>query len=408
MTVSLTNRFACTLFIAALVVPCGGEAQSPVLAKPQLSAFTATVTDVMGAVIARAFVEIRSDSLERDNPQAFHLELRTDPKGEAKATLPPGFYDVFAASTGFAPAAKKLRVRDGMPAVLRLVLQVDELMTGEYGDRFSSANDPFNDEFFRASDDIKIHYVEAGDKGNPTILFVPGWTMPASIWRPQLEALGHKYHVIAVDPRSQGESDTPSDGNYPERRSRDFEELMNHLQLRDVTMVGWSMGVPEALVYANQFGTGRLRALVLVDGFVALDPKDSQLQAAFAGMLKQAQLDRPKWTEAFVRSMYRKPQSEDYLRSIIRASLRTPTNSAVTLMQNMATMGDLSTVLAKLDKPVLFVYEPQLAATAQIVKTKLPSARLENFEDAGHALFVDDAERFNKLIDEFVGGAAHH
>ena len=56
---------------------------------------------------------------------------------------------------------------------------------------------------------------------------------------------------------------------------------------------------------------------------------------------------------------------------------------------------------------MLFVYEPQLAATAKIVKTKLPSARVENFEDAGHALFVDDAERFNKLVDEFVT-AAHH
>ena len=229
--------------------------------------------------------------------------------------------------------------------------------------------------------------------------------MPASIWRPQLEGLGRKYHVIAVDPRSQGESDTPSDGNYPERRSRDFEELMDHLQLRDVTMVGWSMGVPETLVYANQFGTSRLRALVLVDGFVALDPRDSQLQAAFAGMLKQAQLDRLKWTEAFVRSMYRKPQSEEYLHGVIRASLRTPTNTAVTLMENMATMGDLSGVLAKLDKPVLFVYEPQLGATAQIVKTKIPSARVENFEDAGHALFVDDAERFNKLVDDFVTAA---
>jgi len=395
--------------LVLLTVPCLATAtqQTSVPAQPQLSPVTITVTDTMGAVIARAFVEIRSDSLERENPQAFHFEVRTDSKGEARTTLPAGFYDVFAASTGFAPVAKNVRVRDGMPAALRLVLQIDVLMTDEYGDRFSTADNPLTNEYFRTSDEIKIHYIEGGDRTNPTILFIPGWTMPASIWRPQLEGLRGKYHLIAIDPRSQGESDTPSDGNYPERRSRDFEELMDHLQLRDVMLVGWSMGVPEVLAYANQFGTGRLRAVVLVDGFVALDPKDSQLQAAFAGMLKQAQLDRPKWTEAFVRSMYRKPQTEEYLHSIIRASLRTPTNTAVTLMENMATMGDLSSVFAKLDKPVLFAYEPQLAATAQIVKTKLPSARLENFEDAGHALFVDDAERFNKLLDDFVT-AAHH
>ena len=396
------------LLLPLLTVGClAATAQTSAPTQPQLSPLTITITDPIGAVIARAFVEIRSDSLERENPQAFHLEVRTDSNGEARASLPAGFYDVFAASTGFAPTAKKMQVRDGIPVALRLVLQVDELMTDEYGDRISAADDPLTNEYFRTSDEIKIHYIEGGDKTNPTLLFIPGWTMPASIWRPQLEKLWRKYHVIAVDPRSQGESDTPSDGNYPQRRSRDFEELMEHLQLRDVTLVGWSMGVLETLVYANQFGTSRLHALVLVDGFIALDPKDSQVQAAFAGMLKQAQLDRPKWTEAFVRNMYRKPQSEDYLRSVIRASLRTPTNTAVTLMQNMATMGDLSPMLAKLDKPVLFAYEPQLAATAQIVKTKLPSARIENFEDAGHALFVDDAERFNKLVEEFVTGAGH-
>jgi len=374
--------------------------------QPQLSPLTITVSDEVGAVIPKVLVTIRSETSAEQASKPPLLELRTDSQGQAKAGLPSGFYDVFVALAGFAPSAHKVRITEGQPTALSFALELDEAWAKEHGDEFQSeTTGVFQGKTFRTSDGAQIHYVEAGEAAKPTILFIPGWTMPASIWRPQLEGLRSKYRVIAVDPRSQGESDTPSDGNYPERRSRDFEELMDHLQLRDVTMVGWSMGVPEVLVYANQFGTARLRSVVLVDGFVALDPKDSQVQVAFAGMLKQAQLDRPKWTEAFVRSMYKKPQSEDYLRSLIRASLRTPTNSAVTLMQNMATMGDLSSTLAKLDKPVLFVYEPQLAATAQIVKTKLPSARVENFEDAGHALFVDDADRFNKLVDEFVSAA---
>ena len=152
-------------------------------------------------------------------------------------------------------------------------------------------------------------FIRAGS-GTP-VLFIHGVGMNAAIWQPQIDGLSAKYHVVAVDLRSQGDSDKPADGNYPERRSRDVEELMQSLQLKDVTTVAWSMAVPESLTYVNQFGTERLRALVLVDGFVALDPKDSQMQAAFAGMLKQAQLDRPKWTGAFVRSMYRKPQSEE-------------------------------------------------------------------------------------------------
>ena len=395
------------LLLPLLTVGClAATAQTSAPSQPQLSGLTITVSDEVGAVIPKALITIRSETTAEQTSKPPLLELRTDSQGQAKAGLPSGFYDIFIALAGFAPSARKVRITEGQPAAVSFALELDDVWAKEHGDEFpAETTGTFQGTTFRTSDGAQIHYVEAGETAKPTILFIPGWTMPASIWRPQLEGLRSKYHVIAVDPRSQGESDTPSDGNYPERRSRDFEELMEHLQLRDITMVGWSMGVPEVLVYANQFGTARLRSVVLVDGFVALDPKDAQVQAAFAGMLKQAQLDRPKWTEAFVRNMYKKPQSEDYLRNIIRASLRTPTNSAVTLMQNMATMGDLSPVLTKLDKPVLFAYEPQLAATAQIVKAKLPSARLENFEDAGHALFVDDAERFNRLIEEFITAA---
>lgn len=262
--------------------------------------------------------------------------------------------------------------------------------------------DRFDSKFFRTSDDLQLHYLEGGDKANPTIVFVPGWTMPAFIWHPQMDALSAKYHVVALDPRSQGESDKPADGLYPERRAQDIEELINHLGVTDVTLVGWSLAVPESLVYVDRFGTDKLRGLVLVDGFVKIDP---QLANSLYGLLKAPQLDRAKWTDGFVRSMYRKPQSEDYLRSIEQASMRTPTNSAVVLAFDMTQIGDLTPVLAKINKPVLYVNEPQLAAQAQTLKAKFPSVRVETFEDAGHALFVDDAERFNRLLDEFISGS---
>jgi microsomal epoxide hydrolase len=152
----------------------------------------------------------------------------------------------------------------------------------------------------------------------------------------------------------------------------------------------------------DRFGTDKLRGLVLVDGFVNIDP---QLANSFYSLLKAPQVDRAKWTDGFVRSMYRKPQSEDYLRSIEQASMRTPTNSAVVLAFDMTQIGDLTPVLAKITKPVLYVNEPQLAAQAQMLKAKFPSVRVETFEDAGHALFVDDAEPFNRLLDEFISGS---
>ena len=131
---------------------------------------------------------------------------------------------------------------------------------------FAFGQDKQTSAFFTTSDSVKIHYLEAGS-GRP-IVFIPGWTMPAWIWQPQIDELAKKYHVIAVDPRSQGESDKPTFGHLPETRARDYKELVDHLQLKRPVLVGWSMGCGELMKYVEQFGTDNLAGLVLVDGLI--------------------------------------------------------------------------------------------------------------------------------------------
>lgn len=253
--------------------------------------------------------------------------------------------------------------------------------------------------FVTTTDGERIHYVETG--AGPAILFVPGWTMPAEIWEPQVRHFSGKFRVVAMDPCLQGESSKPADGNYPERRAADIKDVVEKLKLAPAVVVGWSMAVPEILSYVDQFGTATLRGVVLIDGMMGMDP-NPQMTAGFMKMLKAMQVGRAAATEAFVRSMYRKPQPEEYIRRITAASLKTPTNSAVTLGANMFS-GDWRPVLSKLDKPVLFTSaSPMLKLQGEFLKTKLPSARLEFFEGAGHALFVDEAERFNRLLEEFI------
>src|ERR1700678_3279728 len=114
--------------------------------------------------------------------------------------------------------------------------------------------------FIRTSDGVRIHYIEAGS-GRP-IVFIPAWTMPAWIWQKQIDELSQRYHVIAVDPRSQGESDKPAYGHLPETRSRDYKELVDQLGLKQPVLVGWSMGCGELVKYVEQFGTDNIGGLV--------------------------------------------------------------------------------------------------------------------------------------------------
>lgn len=258
---------------------------------------------------------------------------------------------------------------------------------------------PLKSGFVTTSDGVRLHYLESG--AGPAILFVPGWTMPAEIWEPQIAHFAPRYRVVAMDPRSQGVSDRPAEGHYPERRAQDIKEVIDRLKLAPAVLVGWSLAVSELLTYVEQYGTSSVRALVLVDGTIGSDPTPRDTAQTWA-WLKALQLNRRDFTETFVRSMYAKPQPEAYLQRVVAASLQTPTNSAVVLIANSTARGDWRQVLPKLDRPVLYAAGPRMKAQAEMLKARVPSARIEHFDDCGHALFVDDAPRFNRVVEEFL------
>jgi non-heme chloroperoxidase len=284
--------------------------------------------------------------------------------------------------------------------------------------------------FVTATDGVKIHYIEAGkplntpsaEVGNPlpsgtvatkgsialtglkeppSILFVPGWTMPAWIWQKQIDALSTKYRVVAMDPRSQGESTRTPDGLYPAQMARDIRSVIEQLHLAPVVIVGWSMAVVETLSYVDQFGTKDVAGLVLVDE-IAGGQQAGDAQWEF-GILKSILDDRKNTTDGFVRKIqFHKPQLEDYIQRVIAAALSVPTSDAVALLVGRYT-ADYRAVLPKIDKPTL-VCAAKSAFFDRVVEMQkaIPGSQLEVFEGDGHALFVDDPEKFNAALDDFV------
>ena len=126
--------------------------------------------------------------------------------------------------------------------------------------------------YFITSDGVRLHYLEAGPRLGHTIVFVPGWTMPAWIWLPQIQAFARHYHVVAFDPRGQGDSDAPASGYEPGRRGQDIAELIANLEPVPVLLVGWSLGVLDTLAYVREHGDEMVAGLVLVDNSVGEEP----------------------------------------------------------------------------------------------------------------------------------------
>jgi microsomal epoxide hydrolase len=258
--------------------------------------------------------------------------------------------------------------------------------------------------YFLTSDHVRLHYLEAGR--GMALVFIPGWLLPAEIWTPQLEGLSQYYHVVALDPRSQGKSDITPLGDEPSRQAKDIQELLDHLQLSSVVLVGWSHGAFHVLSYMNQFGTDRLYAAVLVDSSLAAasSPPSSASQARFLDQLKN---DRLKAVRGFVRGLFKTTPPADFFNQLTEAAARTPVDIALALMNNVFPGESWQPSLQTIRQvPLLYAVTPKFASQAAYLKNVDNVARVVIFEHSGHALFVDESKRFNDLMRDFLRQAS--
>ena len=86
------------------------------------------------------------------------------------------------------------------------------------------------------SDQVKLQYYESNKTAAPTstvaptIIFIPGWTMPGAIWFDEAARLAKDYRVLVLDPRGQGKSQVPETGYNYGRRAADIADLIAHCQ----------------------------------------------------------------------------------------------------------------------------------------------------------------------------------
>lgn len=265
--------------------------------------------------------------------------------------------------------------------------------------RPASAQETPQNRYFITGDGVRLHYLEAGSSLGHTIVFVPGWTMPAWIWQPQIQAFGRQYHVVAFDPRGQGDSDAPASGYEPVRRSQDIAELIAHLAPIPVVLVGWSLGVLDSLAYVRTHGDMNLAGLVLVDNSVGEEPPPPPRGPRRA----TPALPRSVAMHRFVQGMFHHRPSETYLDQLTEATLRTPEWASRALLSYPVPRTYWRDAVYSTSKPVLYVVRPGwLSEQAANLARNRPGTQIAVFGDAGHALFVDDAARFNALLASFI------
>jgi non-heme chloroperoxidase len=117
--------------------------------------------------------------------------------------------------------------------------------------------------FVTAADGAEIFYKDWGS-GRPVVLS-HGWPLNSDSWEAQqLFLASHGYRVIAHDRRGHGRSTQTWHGNEMDTYADDLALILTELDLREVTLVGFSTGGGEVARYVGRHGTGRVAQLVLV------------------------------------------------------------------------------------------------------------------------------------------------
>jgi non-heme chloroperoxidase len=110
---------------------------------------------------------------------------------------------------------------------------------------------------------IEIHYEDHG-RGQPVVL-IHGYPLNGNSWeRQEMDLLAHGYRVITYDRRGFGHSSQPIVGYDYDTFAGDLKALIDHLDLRDAVLVGFSMGTGEVVRYLATYGSGRVRKAALL------------------------------------------------------------------------------------------------------------------------------------------------
>ena len=156
---------------------------------------------------------------------------------------------------------------------------------------------------------IELYYEDHGT-GRPVVL-IHGWPLSGRSWEKQVPALVEAgYRVITYDRRGFGQSSQPWQGYDYDTFAADLHTLLEHLDLRDAALVGFSMGGGEVVRYLSRHGTGRVSRAVLAGAVPPYlykskdNPEGGIDDAGIAGFEAGVKADRLAFLDQFTRNFF--------------------------------------------------------------------------------------------------------
>jgi len=255
--------------------------------------------------------------------------------------------------------------------------------------------------FVETDDGASLFHLDWG-AGKPVVFSHP-WALNADIWEYQLTELADRgMRCVAYDRRGHGRSSDPGRGYDYDRLADDLATVIDRLDLRDVTLVGYSMGNGEAVRYLSRHGSSRIARLVMVS---TIPPQSGGTFDAFIAALKQ---DRPtffaKGVTAFTGG--HSAVSPAMTEWVIAQFMRSSPKAVIDCMRAIA-LGNFEAELRAVKVPTLVVHGDKdlvnpLERTGKKVAELIPGAMLKVYEEDPHGLAVSHRDRLARDLLAFA------
>ncbi len=266
------------------------------------------------------------------------------------------------------------------------------------------------------SGNIDLYYEDHGT-GKPVIL-IHGWPLSGRSWEKQVPVLldaGHR--VITYDRRGFGDSSKPTSGYDYNTFAEDLHKLVTKLDLRDIALVGFSMGGGEVARYLGAHGTERVSKAVFMSSvppFLLKTPDNPAGvdSGVFDGIKKAIAADRPAFLSKFLSDFYNFDVLGGKLISdeVVRLSWNIAAGASPkgTLDCVSAWLTDFRKDLQRIDIPTLVIHGDAdrilpIAATGKRTHEAVKGSQLVVVEGGPHGITWTHAEKVNRDLLAFLG-----
>jgi non-heme chloroperoxidase len=265
------------------------------------------------------------------------------------------------------------------------------------------------------SGSIDLYYEDHGS-GQPVVL-IHGYPLSSRAWDKQVPVLledGRR--VITYDRRGFGKSSQPATGYDYNTFAADLHALLETLDLRDVTLVGHSMGTGEVTRYLGNYGSARVAKGVLISPIppflLATDDNPEGLPGSmFDGFMHAARDDGPAWMKGFLDNFYNADKyrgtlvSDEAYRASWNIAVSASATAAVACIPTWET--DFRADLPKLDVPMLVIQGDDdrvlpYPKTGQRLPGMIAGLQMDVIEAGPHAIAWTHADQVNAALLKFM------